>query len=814
MRHGLPCVVAFALTLPAGGCSSDDDVEFGAAGSAGVAGEPGGAGQAGAGGSGGCALPFAMICEGPEVVRLDPCTGEKTPVRACPGACYLGECVDCTPEAGKVCVGQSSVEVDSCGQSGEATECPVRCSKGVCVGEECTPGAELACRGDALVSLDSCGNVDNLVTTCKGGCESSACTGCTPDAHEVCFDGDVYHLDSCKILGDKTEDCPDACVVTGADAACRGDVTCTAKQTRRCFMGDMHWVDSCGGIQTDLAEDCPSGCDDGGCLPCKPTVVGVTCVGSAVHDLIGGCSGEPSTVGDKREDCAHGCQAGVCLPPICTPDTGRICVGSDVHWADSCGNKGAWIESCPAGCELGVCSPAGPVCGDGKLESPELCDRAIAPGAAGACPSNCEAPDPCVESSLAGSAASCDARCEQTRICKALSVHTSGAAPLEARGIAQALDGSFMVAGKYGVLASIARIDASGKLVWHRSYSPQANAEASAIARLDEQSFVVVGSALGDGWVARIGQDGATLGQRRFASFPLVLEAVSVGASGICAAGRSQGEALVMKLTPNLNLVWAKSVNAASSNPYGYGSRANAVVATPSGGCAVAGRTYTTSDSSWLFELDATGAMLWQKVYSTANGDTASGIALDAGGYVATGTSGLQLWVARLDAGGEPVWQKRIASPGMSSGRAVVTTAEGDVAVLGETSGFGAGVYDAWFLRLSSAGELQHERTYGGSEQEQGTALLAVSSGFVLAGNLRSLSVPNSPQTMLLSVGPEGQLSGTCPSGFSAPSSATVSTPTAGASATNATPSAPTLTTPAASTTAATLATTLTAICG
>src|SRR5262245_39588673 len=50
-------------------------------------------------------------------------------------------------------------------------------------------------------------------------------------------------------------------------------------------------------------------------------------------------------------------------------------------------------------------------CADGLVDAPEKCDRAIAEGMMGACPTTCAVEDACVPVTLQGSAAQCTAEC-------------------------------------------------------------------------------------------------------------------------------------------------------------------------------------------------------------------------------------------------------------------------------------------------------------------------------------------------------------------------------------------------------------------
>jgi hypothetical protein len=215
----------------------------------------------------------------------------------------------------------------------------------------------MTCVDDFVVSVDSCGNLTNVEALCVDACEDGACVGCSFLGDTVCYDGDIYSRDDCGNIGALVEQCDEICVVGDDGASCEdaGDFDCEEGDGVACALGDMHEVDSCGNVQSDIAEDCPNGCSAEGCLDCVTRVVGTTCVGRAVHALIGGCSGVP-VAGDKLVDCGLGCSAGACNRTECVPNTGRTCFGGNVYSVNSCNERGARLEICDGGsCSGGAC---------------------------------------------------------------------------------------------------------------------------------------------------------------------------------------------------------------------------------------------------------------------------------------------------------------------------------------------------------------------------------------------------------------------------------------------------------------------------
>ncbi len=118
-------------------------------------------------------------------------------------------------------------------------------------------------------------------------------------------------------------------------------------------------------------------------------------------------------------------------------------------------------------------------------------------------------------------------------------------------------------------------------------------------------------------------------------------------------------------------------------------------------------------------------SMTWAKTYGGSALDYALAIIpTDEGGVVAAGRTasfgagGTDIWVFQLDAAGNFVWQKTYGGSGNESASSIAPTSDGGYLVSGSTSSYGAGLDDAWILKLDAAGNLQWQKTYGGSDSE------------------------------------------------------------------------------------------------
>jgi formylglycine-generating enzyme required for sulfatase activity len=301
-----------------------------------------------------CLSQDHFVCSGSAVYWADSCGVPGAKVSDCPYGCAGGECLACSPS----CVGKA------CGSDGCGGSCGGCVDGKVCSGGQCLCLAQdhVVCSGAAVYWADSCGALGAKLVDCPYGCQGGACKPCQP---------------SCagKACGD--DGCGSPCGTCGGGSVCQaGQCVCTPGHHRTCSGDAAFWVDSCG-IQGAKIADCPYGCTAGECLPCVPACGGKTCGND-------GCGGSCGT-------CQNGsvCSGGLC---VCTPQDHRVCSGSAVYWADSCGVVGAKVEDCPYGCQVGTCLPCVPAC-TGKCCGIDGCG--------GTCGS-CTSPQSCLASGACG----------------------------------------------------------------------------------------------------------------------------------------------------------------------------------------------------------------------------------------------------------------------------------------------------------------------------------------------------------------------------------------------------------------------------
>ncbi len=185
----------------------------------------------------------------------------------------------------------------------------------------------------------------------------------------------------------------------------------------------------------------------------------------------------------------------------------------------------------------------------------------------------------------------------------------------------------------------------------------------------------------------------------------------------IIAVGHEDGNATIIKLSPNGRVIWAKTFEGDGGDWF------NSIAIAPSGDIIVAGVTnYFGSGDVWVLRLDKNGNVKWQKIYGGNNYDEATSVAIALNGDIIVagwtesfGAGGRDVWVLRLDSNGNVKWQRAYGGSRDDEAYAVAIAPNGDIIISGDTWSFGAGTPDyenVWVVRLDSEGRIIWQKTY------------------------------------------------------------------------------------------------------
>lgn len=162
------------------------------------------------------------------------------------------------------------------------------------------------------------------------------------------------------------------------------------------------------------------------------------------------------------------------------------------------------------------------------------------------------------------------------------------------------------------------------------------------------------------------------------------------------------------------------------------------------------------SKGVWVIKVDSTGHTLWQKCYGGSGGEEGLDIVQsnDGGFFVAawtgssdgdvTGLIGLHnYWILKCDSVGNILWEKCLGGTWYDQGRAITTCYDGGLIACGYTESTivgSHGMKDAYVVKLDSLGNLEWEKCYGGSQDDEANSVIQLpDSSFMIAGTSNSI---------------------------------------------------------------------------
>lgn len=234
----------------------------------------------------------------------------------------------------------------------------------------------------------------------------------------------------------------------------------------------------------------------------------------------------------------------------------------------------------------------------------------------------------------------------------------------------------------------------------------------------------------------------------------------SASTAGDVSGNHGDFDAWIVKLDPNGNIIWQKC--------YGGTKRemAYTILETKDKGYVFAGFSASTDGDltmnqgfydAWIVKIDSDGILQWQRSYGGSHDDRFSSILQMAdGGYMVSGSAGSadgnvsmsfggpDYWLLRLNDDGKILWQKSYGGSGIDVGSAVIAAGNGRFYIFGQTFSEDGqvtgnhGLSDLWLIQTDSLGELQWEKSYGGSDADYPGGSLLDNGTLVLSGGASS----------------------------------------------------------------------------
>jgi hypothetical protein len=288
-------------------------------------------------------------------------------------------------------------------------------------------------------------------------------------------------------------------------------------------------------------------------------------------------------------------------------------------------------------------------------------------------------------------------------------------------GFATTPDGGYIMAGFEGDISMfdddiyVVKVDGSGNLVWERTYGDPTidiTDYGSAVAVVPGGGYVVGGETVSvdpeGGCLLRIDESGEIIWWKTYPGGGTPSCVVVTTDGGFLTAGLSVcGDVFcggLIRADESGNLLWSKAVETAMI--------LYSMVPARDGGYIIAGYTHGISDA-YIVKIDDSGNPIWEKTYGgTANDMAYSVCRAHCGGYIVAGWTATpdsddpaDVWIFKIDESGNMLWERTYGGPLSDGARSVAPTSDGGYIVGGKTASFGNG-QQFWILKVDDEGRL------------------------------------------------------------------------------------------------------------
>ncbi len=166
---------------------------------------------------------------------------------------------------------------------------------------------------------------------------------------------------------------------------------------------------------------------------------------------------------------------------------------------------------------------------------------------------------------------------------------------------------------------------------------------------------------------------------------------------------------------------------------------------TADGGYILVGtsNSFGNNEEVYIIKTNSSGNVVWNKTFGIPGIDGGNSVQQTSdGGYIIAGSNMYpDVYLIKTDANGNILWSQLFGGTGNDGAASVQQTSDKGYILVGSTNSFGVGKSDVYLLRTDSTGLLQWSKTFGGSENDNGSSVQQTKDGgFIVVGSSYSFS--------------------------------------------------------------------------
>ena len=338
-------------------------------------------------------------------------------------------------------------------------------------------------------------------------------------------------------------------------------------------------------------------------------------------------------------------------------------------------------------------------------------------------------------------------------------------------GHAQSMDGDVLNKSNESYDYWLLKFDATNQLQWQKTYGGSDDDRGVDLIQTSDNGYAVIGKSksndlevsenagFDDFWVSKLDSSGAIIWEYSFgfAGSDTPYSIIQTNDDGYLLSGvldvsasNGQGDRNSILSRHAGGDYWVIKLNASGvkqwSNYYGgsFTDTAYDAIQTEDDGYIIIG----SSDSDdvditnnlgsydfWILKISATGTLVWEKSFGGSEIDEAHAISQATdGNYLIVGDTrsndleisqnngAADLWIVKITPEGTLLWEKTLGGSSFDVGRSISKTQDNGFLVSGSSRSSDGnltsnkGQNDAWVVKINSSGNLEWQKTIGGSE--------------------------------------------------------------------------------------------------